>query len=891
MIRFEDEARLRSIFLHSADVAPDRVSAYIKELAEKGYRDTQRQVFRAFVPLTNYLAKDYVDFAIDYLVVKPEKPRGSLKGIPAEEGNLGIHEEAGFFPCNPLNGPFLYLLGVNEDEGLRLVHTLSNIASAKWRQRIQNSSYISPGRTPLPVTINLPSGSFEFWGDDQVYHWFRSEHNCPEAVTCALMALRLWIGEQIEQGRNAEELFAKVLIGSNCVAALGACLSVAYAYPYECLAAALPLVSSPVVWLMDINNCFYDMRHSIIEIQRKATQELQEIRQFVPYYILSDDDSLREPFQRAISKFTAELPFFYSQQSSDPGESDRLREHMENFQVYGDPANYVVQKTENGILFEIKPPDHIEIRNEAALAPVNARLALYQLEMWAQRTIEEGVVAEELSLEEAVEIAKELLQPNDFSEPYYAGAGQDSSRLQFIAGAAAAAILVEFNWAKEQNAISWCRDILLAAARMPYAEDHIYSRETIFPSDPKVTAGLGLGALVKHRLADQNVREALLTLVTDTHLQVVEAVFAGLHEAWPVDPYLCWNALGLGLSLSLLPRDLAPLDYADSRKPDEAKWAQDLFDSYSRSLKENVEPDIPRIQFQEEVIFLKDLAERILGALPLSEVTLHKAHLLQIMDDLLAWTVKKNSLRNVQPPINWNHFFMAWAAKLACSLSPEEVRTHIISPILEAWPHANRIVSDFLYGYIKYHLRRDTPTTEVKRQWEELCTRVLSNAQFVTEVEQGYLRNDVSETVALMVFVRYGQAVVENDWVHIEQFSGIIERWVDVVGHNPHAYPYLLTMLDGPGRRFVPERSLDWLSRILSKISADSDFWLERRNGERTAEYLLKMWMDHKRQIFEKEINKRRYSNLVDSLVGKGITLASLLQQKLEGRSQSISQR
>jgi hypothetical protein len=94
-----------------------------------------------------------------------------------------------------------------------------------------------------------------------------------------------------------------------------------------------------------------------------------------------------------------------------------------------------------------------------------------------------------------------------------------------------------------------------------------------------------------------------------------------------------------------------------------------------------------------------------------------------------------------------------------------------------------------------------------------------------------------------------------------------------------------LTMLAGPGRRFVPARSLDWLSRILNKVSADGDFWLERRNGERTAELLQEMWIDHKQQILGREINKRRHSSLVDTLVGKGITLAGVLQQQLEERS------
>lgn len=75
------------------------------------------------------------------------------------------------------------------------------------------------------------------------------------------MAREAWMEEQIEQGRPADELFNRGLRGSECVALIGVCLSVACAYAHICLDALWPMLSNSRVWRMDISRLVHDRRY------------------------------------------------------------------------------------------------------------------------------------------------------------------------------------------------------------------------------------------------------------------------------------------------------------------------------------------------------------------------------------------------------------------------------------------------------------------------------------------------------------------------------------------------------------------------------------------------------------------------------------------------------
>ena len=172
---------------------------------------------------------------------------------------------------------------------------------------------------------------------------------------------------------------------------------------------------------------------------------------------------------------------------------------------------------------------------------------------------------------------------------------------------------------------------------------------------------------------------------------------------------------------------------------------------------------------------------------------------------------------------------------------------------------------------------------EAQAGWKEICTWVLDSPEIAKCTSYHFLPNKIEDAVKLIVFVRYHQSRLKDNWPHTLLFFDIIDKWVRVIGHNPEAYSSLITMLKGPGWQFTPEPTLEWLNQCAS--NAVHNLWKEERgNGRRTAELLNRIWNSFERQIRSNKVLLQLYSNLVYRLVEAGIPLASVLRQKLEGR-------
>lgn len=912
----EYEQRLRRIVLHSADILPKEVSSYL--LSNHHYFDAEKDILNKlqnYKPLVDYIPYQFVDFALDYLIKKPSIDidyNSYFLGVDKEgwSNNLGISGEYTFIPAAPIQGPFLYLLNQNEEEGLRLVHTLVNVAIERWRHQPRIVHPDRPDLIPVPVTLQLASEPHDFWGDVQVYCWFRGESDGPALVMSALMALEVWMETQIESGRDAEELLEKILVGSDCVAVPGICLGIALAYPEKCLKAALPIVSSPMIWNMDISRYTSDLSgtfrfdplgrnkliYDVLEERDKRPQRSREIRNLVVRYMLSGDDNIRSLFQQATKNFTHNLPFFTKGDLDNPEMIAYLKEDVKRFQIYGDLKNYKQRQAGNYVEIVVELPEEIRKRHESTLSFNFEWQRWLDVYLWAEQTIKDGRPQEKMTLEEAVTAAKELQTSEDFAETDKEDI-RGVTRLQAIAGVAAAILVADFEWAKEQNHLEWSRSILLAAARMTEASMYAMS-----PSSVKVYAGRGLALLATHGVADIEVRQQILQLISESlrrfsHVgEAVKAVFDGLQNAWNVDPVLCWNALSLCLSLSVIPGKL----YYGNRVgqfgtsfEELETWEDNVIQNHFDYLAKDEIPELPRIPPARNIVFVHEQAKYGLYALPLTELCRDsdtKDNLLQLCDDLVARTIADNLPVEGKPysqpdrPYTWNPFIFNWAAYLAKSLSVEETRHHILTPLRNNWSQVPELTADLLDGYISHHIAYvEGPTAQALEIWKEICNWVLDSPEIARKVSYEYLERDTGEVLQLIVFTQHGSSCIKDDWQHPRLFIDIFDKWISVAGHNPYTYSHLLTMINGIGWQFAPEPTLEWLNRCAS--NAVHDLWNEERgNGRRTAELLNRIWNSFERQIRSNKVLLQLYSNLVYRLVEAGIPLASVLRQKLEGR-------
>ena len=267
-----------------------------------------------------------------------------------------------------------------------------------------------------------------------------------------------------------------------------------------------------------------------------------------------------------------------------------------------------------------------------------------------------------------------------------------------------------------------------------------------------------------------------------------------------------------------------------------------------------------------------------------------KEKLLQLWDDLVARTIVDNlpvegkAYSQSHKPYSWNPFIFNWAACLTKSLSVEETRHHILTPLRDNWSQVRELTADLLDGYISHHIAYvEGPTAQALEIWKEICNWVLDSPEIARKVSCDYLDRETRAVLQLIVFIKHGSSRIKDDWQHAHLFIDIFDKWVRVAGHNPYTYSHLLTMLNGIGWQFAPQPTLKWLNRCAS--NAIHNLWNEKRgNGKRTAELLDRIWNNFERQILRDKEILQHYSNLVYQLVEAGIPLASVLRQKLEGR-------
>jgi len=908
----DDEERLRRIILNSADALPDRVASYLSGVAAQRSWPPKVQALREYRSLVDHLPRDFVDFALAVLIRRPsDDDAPTWLTDDGDDFGVGMHVE--FYPPAHIQGPFLALLRRNEDEGLRLVHGLVNTATETWRRRKWLLDYSGQRLTPIPVVVDLPTGHREFWGDEEVYLWYRSNSRGPSAVTSSLMALEVWMEEQIGAGRDAEQLFSKVLAGSMCVAVVGVALSVALAHEDRCLRAAVPLVTVPMLWVLDIARLSSDLRGSVnldwgrhrwllrLRGQRdKLPQRSTDIRSLATSLAFSRDESMRTRFEQALAAFTEDLPFRYEEERTDPSRRGHAMELMMNYRGFADRRNYQWERVGDDWRIWYQPPEDVTELNAESLGAFESTTSWLALVNWAHDTMERQSPSSAMTVEQAVEAARALERPGDFRTVPVDDGPLGRLRLEAIAMTAVAVLQVAFTWVRDSGLVGWCRDTLLAAAAMPRTKRLGDQSTAYLPIGAKVASARGLATLVQWGVADEDVRDRILDLIASEDpgidTSVTEAVFQGLRLAWHSDTVLCWNALCLGLSLCV--PSLSRVDALHEGGTDE-----NAVNMVVLSYKENVRQGaiLPLPQIGADVYpFNWLLAPKVLAHLPLATMLadqVGKSKTLNLLDNLVAWTIKRNLPdanrsygRGSSMPFQWNHFFMYWMATFAPRLTFAEMDHHVLTPVLshlDASPHLTR---DLMEGYILNPLMSDEPLpTQVRRGWERICAAVLENTDIAGQAAAGVGNDEMIAILGLVVFVRFGSSLFRNTWPHAHVFTAIIDRWVGEFGSKARVYTSLVLMLAGPGWTFAPEPALEWVSRCLSRTADYHALWRTNNNGDLTAQVLQSMWGSHSDRIRDDADSLQRYSQVVDNLVASGVRLAADLQRTLEQSSRNPS--
>ena len=931
----EIESPIRNLFLSSAGDVPQLASQYLKDtLADKRrVNQVRSKILNHCGALVWHRPADLVDFVLGAFLKTPQDLGERFNGYSDPfVRELGLAEDHQFYPASPVQLPFLGLLNAHEAEGLRLIRSLCNHAISFWQWNCGHARSSGPVE-PLPITLSLPWGQQTFWGDGQVYVWFRGTWG-NSAVKSALMALEQWALTQCENGAPFEEVFRKVIAGNDSVAVLGIGVSLCLAHPGACLECALPLATCPYLWEWDISRFTHDSRTPVNEMgnwhryrsQLEAVHKLNqrphrrlEIRNLLPLFVFSDNEEIKERYVCAIRAFPDNLPISYEHEKENQDYIQALRERMALFSEQGDPAYWKSGTTPDGkyIQYWSEPPSLAKETYQTRQQEHTRLNEFLSVGVWAQKALDDGSVGEGIAIDTAVGQAKGWQEPGVLAERD-AEAFEDRQRTGAIAGAAFVA--ARHATGLHNGALfEWCQSVFDAATFATRTPDRWSSRGTILSIDPLIFATHGFAALLARDYNATHCQQALLQLAVDPLEAVQSAVFAAARYFADARPEFYWVLLDIAVSQCIVPAGEIPEFHSIVFDAQEAAFKQGLFSRAVGFLESGTTPELPHIPMpwiktaaaarrrrddtegydRNTTLFLHHVAAKALFQVALEPVladAAKRAGFLRMVSELLEWTIQEiippfadsRHDHRGQTPFEWVLDFSGWCGRLCASLPAAEVRQVFLTRVFGLDTETALFITESLTRsfMIEALLKPSEITEDNMALWSEITDWIMASPEWAHNGSSEHLDREFlgcAFAVLFCVAPDFSRLIcgIDPGWPHLARFTPLLERAIKEFGVHKTLYLGVSTLLKRGGFDLLPRPAMAWLQGIVELKRGDQAFWAA--NGDDTVELLQKLIAEKSNDLSPED--RRSVILISDILTDNGVRGAGFLQQELIRRS------
>ncbi|HEX3885376.1 MAG TPA: ATP-binding protein [Stellaceae bacterium] len=931
------EKNIRALFLSSAGDVPELATIYLgaKASDKKHVHVVRSEIVKNCGQLVRFLPAPFVDFVLAAYLEEPDDSRdpfGSYSSRVFEK--CGISGDSDFYPASPAQLPFLPLLRVQEEQGLRLVRELCNHSIAIWRQDKTRGTHYRQPLTPIPITLSLPWGEQTFWGDGQVYLWFRGVWG-NDAVESALMALEQWALERLDGGAPFDEIFRKVIDGNDSVSALGIGASLCLSHPGASLEAAVPLITCPHLWEWEIQrvvqdasptntigNWHHDRRElSAVRALNEKPHRKSDMRQLVLYFLLSGDASLVERFTENIRSFPERLPFSYEEEKGAEGHVTALREKMSVFAEQADPQNLKSAPAPDGEHTQIwiEPPSLQKEKYRAQREEHEQRNEWIAVALWADKSLKAGAVDPQISLSEAINRARAWDRPDLFdgitdSFDGITDSFDDHYRTAAVAGVAYVAAK-HGEGATWTEIADWSLDVLERAASAADLDDRFMVRSAILLMHPAVFAAHGYAALVARGFEARRCQLALLSLATDPLEGVQLAVVASAKEYAETHLDFYWVLFSTMINQCVVMRDEIPNYHSTYWDHAEAERKLALLERAEAALESGELPALPPIPMpwvkggairrlrhrdtdgyvENERLFLWDVGGKILPHLSLKALLSEpdrRRQTLNLVVQLLEMTfqeivppfAKSKRDHGSNTPFEWVFAFSAWCGRLCKELTLNEARTLILNPVWAKDSETALMMMDSLMRtfMIRALLTPADIATEHVTLWSEIAEWLFNHCEWTRNGQLDYLDREFTSCAFSLLFCAAGDlgpliCGADPGWQHLGKFLPILKRAICQFGQNETLYLAVIAFLKRGGMDLLPDPALSWLHDVAANKKGNQGFW--QANGENTVE-LLKRLISEKGTLLTPE-HRKLIIAIADILVDDGVRGAGFLQQEL----------
>ena len=783
-------------------------------------------------------------------------------------------DHRGFFPASPVREPFHSLFKWDTPTALALVRDITNHATTAWRQLHRHSHRRA---TPIPLVLAFPWGQQVFWGGDGHYFWFRG-HRGPQVVECALMALECWAIAELDAGRSLEDVLQQMLDGHTSISILGIAVHLALR-AQQASPTTLALLRSLRLWRLDIQRKVQEQqlqragligfekgdsevahRQAVIECNQMRSRSW-ELRDLVPFFILSGNATLRDACRSALDDLPNRLEFAYQEEAQDPEHVAELRRTAELWSELGHVENYTTEPIpgRDGLVqISMSSPQH-EAPDVQTVRQRHAQLEREaELWLWVDKCFNSNQWAPDFTVDEAVERAKALAEA--------ATAGRSMSLMPnggltegAIAGTAAAVIC----WADASEHQVWA-DETIESFRVAQDDisDDVFSGSVI-PWHPKIFVTHALVARIKLAREYPHDKEAIYRLITHPLDSVSYVAVTGVAGCWDHDERFAWCGLNLGLRLAQLVsrKDMYRLD-AEARRQEEANHraaalasafdeyrAQGLLPAWVRpksswlqSAQASQNPQLPDADEDEGWRRTDDYwdgqhAAEILQRVPVAAIMASsgRAHFIDALESFVCWTLdtinpiwrteqRRSRERGDTYLYEWERQLGQMVARTAPYLSAGEVHERLLRPIL-AQPDeiAMRFLAPFTVSLVCGEVL-DAPTIRDETIFllQTVLERVLENHDLRrSSYNDGRVAGfDLPKLVDSLLFVVVEHApgatrFANGAWDDLNQVMPLVDQIVRAAGWNPYVARKFVTLCERSGAAYSVDAFTD---QVLAQI-------------------------------------------------------------------------
>ncbi len=866
------EKLARSIVAYSGDVDPELVCSYMRDLAASGYWRDQEDLLTHAAGLAATVPEELANFAISVLLDRDVRRPGE-----ADMTDMGLRSHT-YYPPSDVKGPFLALLLINEDAGIRLVRELVNHATEYYGAEMARGGKYSRNAAHFRVlSLRVGSSTVAVSGDERVYSWFRYGSHDSSVLTSALMALETWAYRALDQGRDAAETISKLLYGARSVAHLGIAIGLAYDFR-EVIELLVDAIALPAIWRLEVHRESLDRateadslgflpaewRFPELEPEikvhnrdRDARRARHRIMLVLVAELLYRRDDLRADFLKQCQAKGVPAACLFVEEAEQWKEADYAQEIYSEFVAKTNPDNFTI---EGGSVRWVPP---LAMRPSAALVEIQAlRQAIISSDLVSATALQdyrppsgEPSIFLEVGRRAQAALVSGQLQGDDVVYARHA-----------MVRNAALVLAFDRDISERESDFVWCIEVVRSAAEELQLRNWDRTQEDHQVGDIRVSIATGLGAAYALCPSDAVVRELLFSSVASGLVAVAAGAMRGVIPLWRRRPATPLNLLGVIGRLSLSGERKARLRTTDYAKIVAAE-------SNGKRLP------LPRIKRGAKFAAYRVSAG--MSALPrrIDNAAARDA-LLPFVSDLVRH-LRAQSIDEQRRELELEMNVAATAVNLLSSLTGARAAEFL--KLLSDWRGSPDLYAELISGFARNLLIDEDLDDETILQFERLCAPFLQSDHSGALAKQ-YLPESVKAIAWHMVFIQgIIPHVMPDDWRHAARLRNHVTTWVKAIGAHPESFGALTLFLGQFADAFDATDIVDWTFESWRNTSESlrGAFW--EQSGGRTAQLLMRAYLRDPGSVLGSVPTRTRLIDMTEELVRRGFSVANELRKSIEG--------